>query len=568
VTTSTSNTNFRLYSLAKSRENPHLSICDAAATISSAAKSIEELKEYFRSVVDRGNLNFEYTSFITCLYDDELTEEYGIERFSDWEFFFVGGGGNDHPFIQYSLPELEGWMALLALGIAANINEDLKRPLVIMLERRYSVLNRLTSLYQKLAGEADWDYGPAGNQATHEYVHLWKAMHRKSLADEYFKYVNTDFQSQGLKLVKESESPISSAPSKGKLFPSNINIKNPHTALFVPLEGFLYQFEETDQLIEAFRQILDENGYEFDNLGKITCTYENEWMEREGISRFEDGECYVAVPDTVQNDLCIAYSKDEIEGWIALLALHLGRKRIKGRKEKIDNFLAGRFDSVKRIEKLREKLSGNAQWDFGPIGKNATSDSKQHWQQLHNEDLDKYLLQYAGSGFAGVTHENIHKLKPITPHINFIGGLTVGHNQNEFIAALENPFNLDPPVAAIKNDLVDPIYDHEGTVIGERVSYQLPMVEDGTVKRDNFNQILYLRENSTCVYYPDVISDKDFSKMSKTAGEIAYKNANKKYRRATSGSVIGETVTHNGLNFRVYLSNIDGAIAVKKIHVR
>jgi len=388
----------RLFPQLSEFNNPHEAICDATSDFYREGITIDQIRTLFRSVIDTGGIAINYSCFIACEYDWESMEGKGIVEFSPWERCIVGNDAEDHfVWIEYSLAELEGWLALLALSISGQIDENWKRPLIILLGRRFDVLPRLSELHSKLSGITDWDFGPVGMLDNEEDITKWKLLHTESLANEYFKFVDRKFQTNGFNLVSEEKSPISSAPVKEVLFPILSQHKNPHTALFKILEGFLYRFENNECLVDALQKILEGSNYQFDGLGKIFCNYKNYWMEAEGIPQFSSGECYLVESDD-KNIQWIMYSKDEFEGWLALVAINLRKKRIRDRALLVDELLNSRFNQISRLDLIRKKLSGVLNWDFGPVGASATSDTIANWVNLHCKELEEDIYSYGCSG--------------------------------------------------------------------------------------------------------------------------------------------------------------------------
>ena len=88
----------------------------------------------------------------------------------------------------------------------------------------------------------------------------------------------------------------------------------------------------------------------------------------------------------------------EIEGWVTLVAINLARKRIGNRKQKIDKLLESRFNTHKRLDQLRGKLSGNSAWDHGPVGHDATAELIKNWQNLHCAGLEADIYEHNRTG--------------------------------------------------------------------------------------------------------------------------------------------------------------------------
>ena len=88
----------------------------------------------------------------------------------------------------------------------------------------------------------------------------------------------------------------------------------------------------------------------------------------------------------------------EIEGWVTLVAINLARKRIGNRKEKINTLLESRFNTRTRLDQLRDKLSGNSAWDYGPVGHDATADFIKNWQNLHCAELEVHIFEHNHTG--------------------------------------------------------------------------------------------------------------------------------------------------------------------------
>ena len=57
------------------------------------------------------------------------------------------------------------------------------------------------------------------------------------------------------------------------------------------------------------------------------------------------------------------------------------------------------------------------------------------------------------------------------------GGLSGGHNRDNFLAALENPRGLTPPIRA-EYEVISYIRDANGRIIGERIEYRIPKMDN------------------------------------------------------------------------------------------
>ena len=568
LTMSISSSELRLFPQLKNNINPHLALCDATSRIYLLAENLESTKSLFRSVIDKGGIGFEYSCAISCTFDYESMEALGIEKFENMDRCVVGTDEREFVWMIYSMAELEGWLTLLALSISEKIDNGFKRPLIKMLDRRFDTITRLSDLYPKLSGDVDWDYGPTGRHNTPEFIKQWKTMHSKDVADEYFSCVEPDFVSSGFSFSDEQDSPYSSAPSKERLFPTLSPFENPHKALFSPLEVFLYRYENSDELIAALESLIDGNGCDFADIGKIYCAYDDMLMKSDGIKEFENGERWIVKTNDESDLKWFMYSREEIEGWVSLVAVNLAKKRIIDRKRRLDELFNPRFDQANRLAHLKKKLSGEEGWKFDPLGINANDSAVIQWKNLHCPGLAEDIFSYGRSGL--VAYRGEHDSRPLSKPTFIIsnsGGLSGGYNRSNFLQALDNPFHLDPPVPALRETTSDPICDSSGRIIGERVTYQLPIIENGSIKLDSSGRKTYARENSTCLYNPDVFSDTEMITFSKEAGELAYKKYYATMLRASNENLVGVPISLNGLNYRVYLNKIDGRIVVTDVHL-
>ena len=339
-------------------------------------------------------MGFDYSCGIHCSYDYDSMNDLGIESFSNFDRCVVGSHDQDFVWMLYSLDELEGWLTLLAISTAENLNRDWKRPLVAMLDRRFDTQKRISELYQKLSGESDWAFGPVGTHATPEYLVTWKSMHNKELADTFFECINNDFSTQGLTLPDDSESTISCSPSKESLFPTSSQFENPHASLVQALDPFLYLYADTDILIDDLNRLLDGSDYNFHDHGHIWSNFDPDWMSKENIAPFKSGDLYIVKSIDQSFSQWHVYSKAELQGWIVLLILKLEKKRIYQRKQKIDKFIKPKFDLVDRLKKIRNKLSGQEPWEFGPIGKDLTAEMMEYWNVLHSKELEQDIFSH------------------------------------------------------------------------------------------------------------------------------------------------------------------------------
>ena len=387
-----------LYPNPYAPQNPHQALCDATTEYYKHANNIDKLKDLFRHVIDGGQSGFEYRCSISCLFEDETMQRYGIDAFSDMERCIVGSTDHDLPWITYSLPEIEGWFVLLSLSIANKFNADIKYPLLAMLGRRYNIDERLATLYNKLSGLDDWDHGPVESTASKEYIANWHSLHTKQLANEYFEPVDTDFLENSPSMTKLVNSSIDTGPKIENLFPKNSKYTNPHIALTDTLSGFLFLIEDVDTLVSAINTLLDGNNLSFPELGDIVYTYNEQWIINEGIDTFNANEYCIAKSQNTSKPKWIKYSMAEIEGWVTLVAINLARKRIGNRKQKIDKLLESRFNTHKRLDQLRGKLSGNSAWDHGPVGHDATAELIKNWQNLHCAGLEADIYEHNRTG--------------------------------------------------------------------------------------------------------------------------------------------------------------------------
>ncbi len=535
-----------LYPRSKQSLNPHIAMCDAARYFYSGSKGIKGTKSLFRSVLDKGGIGFEYSASISCSYDEESMEHLRIEKFNEFERCVVGTDEHDFFWTLYSLEELQGWLALIALSVARQVNNDWKRPLVKMLDRRFDFEKRLADLYRKLAGITHWEYGPVGRLATPEYLDDWRKMHNQALADEFFECVDTGFPDNEIQLPDESNSPISSLPEKDSLFPFRSIHKNPHSALLQPLDGFLYRIEETDALKQSIAQLLEGKNHRFDDLGEIRRSYEADWMENEGIEWFNYGERCLVGSATRPSPRWIMYSNTELEGWIALAVLSLKKKRIGDRKEQLDLLLASRFDAKTRLSELRRKLAGEAPWDFGPVGKDVTPEIANEWQNQHHSELEDDIYSYAHSGSIKYRRDAYYQpvsqtkvtapttsTQPATPVAIYDKtwlerSQPIEHLNTEYCFELNNIFYRSDPEnndqlsdTACHEPLNLPSFNRQSNDtaqsneaidhIDELASYYKSIVEKATASNRNFNDIrhyFYVRlslwnsEEKTCFSFP------------------------------------------------------------------
>lgn len=148
------------------------------------------------------------------------------------------------------------------------------------------------------------------------------------------------------------------------------------------------------------------------------------------------------------------------------------------------------------------------------------------------------------------------------------GGLGGGHNRDNFIAALDNPRGLNPPVAANIINRVE-IRDSSGRVVGERIQYRLPRLDNNGAPVFENGSPVYLAQPSTkSVYDPTVISDNEMIDLARSVGQEFYENNYAEMlRRGSDGSVSG-TVVRDGLEYQVYLKTVDGRIVVDNVHLR
>ena len=383
-----------LFPESKDQFNPHLALCDVAKNIVHYSKSFEDAKRIFRNIIDKGGMGFEYSCGIHCSYDQESMHELGIEPFSDYERCVVGTHEREFVWTVYSLEELEGWLTLLAISTAEKLNKEWKRPLLAMLDRRFDTQKRISELHRKLSGEIDWTFGPVAAHATSEYLKSWKAMHNEKLAEGYFECINNDFLTHGLILPNESESTLSCSPSKESLFPTSSQFENPHVSLVQTLDPFLYLYKDTDKLIADLNMLLDGSDCNFYDHGNIWSNFDSKWMSKENIAPFKTGDYYIVNSIDQSTALWYAYSKAELKGWISLLVLKLEKKRIRNRKQKIDELIRPKIDIIDSIKLIRRKLSGQEAWDLGLTGQSVTTKMLERWNNLHHKELDEDIFYH------------------------------------------------------------------------------------------------------------------------------------------------------------------------------
>ena len=383
-----------LYPNPYTPQNPHQALCDATTEYYKYANNIDELKDLFRHVIDGGQSGFEYRCSISCLFEDETMQRYGIDAFSDMERCIVGSTDHDLPWITYSLPEIEGWLVLLSLSIANKFNADIKHPLLAMLGRRYNTEERLASLYNKLSGLDDWDHGPVESTASKAYIANWHSLHTKQLANEYFEPVNIDFLDNNLSMTKLVNSSIDTESKIESLFPTSSQFKNPHASLVQALDPFLYLYTDTDLLIDDLKTLLDGTDYNFHGHGRLWSNFDPDWMRKENIVPFKSGDLYIVKSIDQTFSQWYAYSKAELQGWIVLLILKLEKKRIYQRKQKIDKFIKPKIDLADRLKLIRNKLSGQEPWEVGPIGNDLTAEMIEYWNKLHCKELEQDIFSH------------------------------------------------------------------------------------------------------------------------------------------------------------------------------
>ena len=146
------------------------------------------------------------------------------------------------------------------------------------------------------------------------------------------------------------------------------------------------------------------------------------------------------------------------------------------------------------------------------------------------------------------------------------GGLSGGHNRDNFLAALENPRGLTPPIRA-EYEVTSYIRDANGRIIGERIEYRIPKMDNQNVELDDFGNTVFLDEQPKSVYYPNVVSDSEMIAIARSAGEQFYERNYAEMLRRGPGSTITDVQTINGVDYTVYLKNIDGNIVVENVHI-
>ena len=203
---------------------------------------------------------------------------------------------------------------------------------------------------------------------------------------------------KSLSITKLVNSSIDTGPKIESLFPTNSKYTNPHIALTDSLSGFLFLIDDVDTLVSAISTLLDGNNLIFPELGDIIYSYDEQWINNEGIDTFNANECCIAKAHNTSKPKWIKYSIAEIEGWVALVAMNLARKRIWNRKQKIDTLLENRFNTRTRLDQLRSKLSGNSAWDHGPVGHDATAELIKNWQNLHCAELETDIYEHNLTG--------------------------------------------------------------------------------------------------------------------------------------------------------------------------
>ena len=123
------------------------------------------------------------------------------------------------------------------------------------------------------------------------------------------------------------------------------------------------------------------------------------------------------------------------------------------------------------------------------------------------------------------THITQVDINPNTGRFKTSGGqLRGGHNRDSFIAALNNPRGLTPPIPA-KYQVTSYIRDANGRIIGERIKYQLPKLDNnGIPELDANGDIVYFNEQTKSVYNPNVVSDSEMIETARSAGETFYQH--------------------------------------------
>ncbi len=170
------------------------------------------------------------------------------------------------------------------------------------------------------------------------------------------------------------------------LYPQRGFKENPHTALCDATSGF-YTYSKTYEGVEDFfASVLDKGGIGLDYSCFINCEYVEEFMQEHGIEKFNLMERCVVGNDEYEY-VWIVYSRAEIEGWLTLLALSIASKVNHNWQQPLIAMLNDRFDSNKRLTELKQKLSGELDWDFGPVGERATTEYVQNWKKMHNKQL-------------------------------------------------------------------------------------------------------------------------------------------------------------------------------------
>ena len=180
---------------------------------------------------------------------------------------------------------------------------------------------------------------------------------------------------------------MSTSHNQGRIFPVDSSLKNPHDTLCQATMGFFDYFGTVGRLESAFSSVLNRQGHGFANLGGIASTYEAHWMDAEGIEPFPNNERYVVGFEDRTGIQWIMYSKPEIQGWLALLAYQIAYQKNPDWIEPLKTYLSKQFQSDHRLALLRDKLSDNLSWDFGPVGIRAGSAAIEEWKSQHCQEL-------------------------------------------------------------------------------------------------------------------------------------------------------------------------------------
>lgn len=149
------------------------------------------------------------------------------------------------------------------------------------------------------------------------------------------------------------------------------------------------------------------------------------------------------------------------------------------------------------------------------------------------------------------------------------GGLSGGHNEQEFLAALDNPRSLtqqqlnDPSFVRNPGDekgiIIDTknVTDINGRVVGKEYIYALPATDtQGRIQYNN-GSVVYLKENdlpTKTVYDSNIISDSTYNEAAKRASQQAYiDKADDFYNNPTAHTrIVTQHDPQTGLTFTVF----------------